>query len=189
MNNTLRMVTMAAMATAVTVASVPAQAHGISKNQVRNIVREEVAKIPRVRGPKGNDGPAGPIGKPGPSGPVGATGPAGMDGMPFLFAHVSRDDTVQGVGITQENIFSIELEAEESEAGVTHSIEYCFGGLPPVSGGQVTPDRAFGSNGLFVASLLVSPENSECPVGVEITIGVGEPSNSTPGFHLLLYSL
>jgi hypothetical protein len=92
--------TLAAMATALTVGGSSADAanNGLSKAQVRTIVKKEVAKVPRIkgdRGPAGATGPAGPAGPPGATGPA---GPAGAGGMPFLFAHVSADGTVDDLG-------------------------------------------------------------------------------------------
>jgi hypothetical protein len=108
-----------------------ASAHGLSRAQARNIVKREVAKIPRVRGPQGRpgvSGPAGPRGPAGPPGQGGAPGPAGppgppgpqgepgMDGPQILFAHVFQDGSIeQGTpgGITQENVRRVDTQVEE----------------------------------------------------------------------------
>jgi hypothetical protein len=67
----------AAIATSLTVGAVPAEAHrgGLNERHVRQIVKEEVAKVQRIRGP---------------AGPKGQAGPPGMDGneFPMLFAFV-----------------------------------------------------------------------------------------------------
>jgi hypothetical protein len=60
--------TLAAMATALTVGGSSADAanNGLSKAQVRTIVKKEVAKVPRIKGDRGPAGATGPQGQRGP---------------------------------------------------------------------------------------------------------------------------
>ena len=201
MNNTLRMVTLAAMAASVTVASIPAQAHGgVTKKQVINIVKKEVAKIPKVRGPRGH---IGPMGSPGAPGPHGAAGQAGMDGMPFLFAHIHVDENAEtsvdpsrSVGITQEN-FRVDTEVLEGAASPDPEGDsvlvttYCFIGLPPVMGGQVTMDGDAGYAAVVSPKLRLNDPDG-CPVRISIHGFEQFPDDHQeppiPGsFYVLLY--
>jgi hypothetical protein len=79
--------------------------------------------------------------------------------MPFLFAHVSADGTVDGLGggITQANLDSIDIEPGEEE-GITNEWEYCFTGLPPLSGGQVTIDGGKDA----IAAITLETGNPDC---------------------------
>jgi hypothetical protein len=115
-----------------------ASAHGLSRAQARNIVKREVAKIPRIRGPQGRPGPRGAAGPPGAAGPSGPAGPPGQNGVPgpagppgppgppgaagmggaqMLFAHVFGDGTIEeGTpgGIFQENMRLVSEEVVEN---------------------------------------------------------------------------
>ena len=149
--NALR-ATVAGAAMAMTLAAVqPAEAtnNGVSEKRVRAIVKQEVSKIQRVRGPAGPRGDAGPSG---PSGPKRDPGPAGMDGFPSLFAHVKDDGAVntdRSVGITQKNVFRDDIQVIDDRGRTLVSATYCFSGLPPVVGGQVTLDGHPGFSGLL----------------------------------------
>ena len=169
----MRKTTIVAMAAAITLAAVqPAAATGsggLNANQVRKIVKEEVKKIPR--------GPRGPAGPPGPQ------GPAGMDGMPFLFANVASSGLVHedvSNGITNENI-------RREEGG--NIVRYCFFGLPPVVGGQVTL-LSGGFSAVRMIDLHVDPEGTgDCPILVQ-TSGVDADGNliaEAQSFYILLY--
>ena len=180
--------TLAAMAAALTVGATTVEAanKGLSAKQVKAIVKAEVAKIRQVTGPRG---PAGAQGVPGPAGPAGVTGPAGVagvDGLQFLFAHVSRGGVVDspGGGITQANLDQIDVDAE-LEPVRTIYWDFCFTGLPPLVGGQVTLDGILGGTGVASASLNLGTGNPDCTPLVTVSMSVD--SDSPPGFHLLLY--
>jgi hypothetical protein len=173
--------TMAAMAAALVVASFPAPAHnGLSENQVRALIKKEVAKIPRVRGP------AGPTGTPGQQG---TTGPAGMDGFPSLSAHVFSDGTVDEArpgGITQENV-RLEVREVPNDIGeLERSTTYCFIDLPPVVGGQVTIDGHAGPGGLASPSLDLDTLDPVCPIRVFFN-GRSQFAAQEAFFYILLY--
>lgn len=191
MSNTTALISLTA-AIGLTLASVPpaeAMGNGLSRKQVkqvRTIVRQEVSKVPR-----GAPGPAGPAGAVGPAGIPGPAGPPGMDGMPFLFATVFSDGTVNQAasnGITNEN-----LRREENP----DVVRYCFFGLPPVVGGQVT-FLAAGRSPVRMIDLFVDPEGTgDCPIlvqtsGVDLdgTSGVdldGSRYAEDASFYILLY--
>lgn len=180
-NNIISM-TLAAVTAALTIGAAPAAATGnvLSERQIRALIRQEVAKIPRIAGPRGPKGNTGPRG---------ATGPAGMDGIPSLFAHVFLtgivDDRVQG-GITQDNLRRVETPVGDG----TLDIKYCFSGLPPVVGGQVTIVDG-GSRGLALPRLDLETQDPECPIMVTIVDELGvDPDRlvrTQAEFHILLY--
>jgi len=158
-NNTISMV-LAVAAAALTVGSVPAGAAttGLSAAQVRAIVKQEVAKIPRIVGPRG------------PAGTPGQAGPPGMDGFPSLFARLvyGEVDATRSVGITQENVKTVETQAQDDQGRTVVSTTYCFIGLPSVMGGQITTDGHEGSGALVSPKLQMNPFDSECPIRVWI---------------------
>lgn len=198
------------LATVLTGTSETAIAHGLSRAQARNIVKQEVRKIPRVRGPKGRPGVRGPVGPagppgqngaPGPAGPPGPPGPpgaAGADGAQFLFAHVFGDGTIEeGTpgGIFQENVRVVSEEVvEDGDAngngipGETFTdISYCFSGLPPVSVGNVTVET--GAITPIVFPYLQITGDPECPIAVRILQqGVsGSDTREFANFYIVLY--
>jgi hypothetical protein len=158
-----------------------ASAHGLSRAQARNIVKREVAKIPRIRGPQG------PQGEP------------GLDGPQILFAHVLPDGSIrEGTpgGITQENVRRVDTQVEEEPFdsdgdGIPDTVttrtetRYCFSGLPPVFGGHVTisetpsfilPDTAY---------LIMDTGDPACSPMVHVS---GQNGIAVPaGFNILLY--
>jgi hypothetical protein len=176
-----------------------ASAHGLSRAQARDLIKKEIAKIPRARGPKGPRGPAGPPGEsgaPGPAGPPGAPGPQGepgLDGPQILFAHVFPDGTIrEGTpgGITQENVRRVDEQVETDDDGdgvpdrVSTQTTYCFTDLP-VFGGHVTisetpsfilPDTAY---------LVMDTGDPACSPMVHVS---GQNGIAVPaGFNILLY--
>ena len=101
--------------------------------QVRRIVNQEVARVLGATVPFGTPGPQGPQGPQGPGGPQGPIGPAGdSHGPGFLFATVFHDGFVD-----EQASFRITSANVRVEQGFNIT-RYCFSGLPPVSGGQVT---------------------------------------------------
>lgn len=124
-------------------------------NQVRNIVKMEVAKIPR-----------GPL--------------------PMLFAFVFPGGTVDPAhsnGITDENVVYRDYESPPNPEVIFAS--YCFIGLPPVRGGQVTGGVGdkFGPYGL----LELRPSDETCPVRVILSDPPPDTISLPAGFHVLLY--
>lgn len=164
------------MAMVLILASVHAQARegALSEKQVRALIKKEVAKIPR--------GPAGP------RGPRGAPGPAGADGMPAIFAHVLSDGTVEeGTGgIAQENVRLEERQVPDDTGAILTSASYCFIGLPPVVGGQVTIDGHEGPGGLISPSLQLNSFDTECPIRVFFN-NRSEFAAPAAFFYILLY--
>lgn len=104
--------------------------------------------------------------------------------MPFLFAHVSADGTVDdlGGGITQANLDSIDIEPGEEE-GITNEWEYCFTGLPPLSGGQVTIDGGKDA----IAAITLETGNPDCSPLVQLGGQRIDNTDAQPGFHMLVY--
>ena len=104
-----------------------------------------------------------------------------MDGVPILSAHVfstGRVDTTTPGGITQENVRRVDRQFTQGVAVI-----YCFSGLPPVVGGQVTLDGLQLSGAGKTAYLTL--EVQDC--NPEVTI-VGK--NNIPeaaDFHVLMY--
>jgi hypothetical protein len=97
----------------------------------------------------------------------------GKDGVPILSAHIFGtgrvDDTTPG-GITQENVRRMD-----------NPVAYCFSGLPPVVGGQVTLD------GVVSAPAGVTPYISmttDCNPEVLIA---GPNGFQAADFYVLLY--
>jgi hypothetical protein len=173
--------TVAVASIAATLAAVQpaAAANGVSEKRVRAIVKQEVAKIPR--GPRGPAGPRGTMGAPGPAGAQGAQGPAGMDGFQFLFAHVDPEGSPSGPvvdpnrssGITRENVREeVEVlegaQSPDPQGAPVITTTYCFIGLPPVIGGQVTMDGVGGFAAVVSPKLEINPADDGCPVRVSI---------------------
>lgn len=181
--------TAVAMATAITLAvfAAPAEAgNGLSKKQVRSLVKQEVARILRVQGQAGPQGPAGPGG---PQGPAGPTGPAGMGGMPFFFATIDLFGHL-GTGhpsnvITEANVRLVEGPPEFPDDDPHAFPFYCISGLPQLSGGQVTIVHS-DNPGPFLAELNISasPE-AECDAVVRTFDFTGRSALSS--FYILLY--
>jgi hypothetical protein len=186
------------------------QARSIVKKEVRKIPRIRGAKGPPGPrgptgprgpagdpGPRGLAGPAGPTGPIGPAGPAGPAGPPGIDGAPTLFAHVFSDGSVEkGTpgGITQENVERVDTDVEEEvdtdgdgipdTVQTVKEIRYCFRGLPPLFGGNVTIDSA----PIVVVHfpyLQVNTENPDCSPMVFV---ISEVSGyEAASFYILLY--
>lgn len=162
-------ISLAAIATALTVGatSVYATGGGLTAAQVRAIVKQEVAKIPR--------GPAGP------------QGPAGMDGLPSLFAHVLSDGTVERAsGIAQENVKVEERQVPDDTGQILISTSYCFIDLPPIEGGQVTVDGHAGPGGLLTPQLDLDTLDPTCPIRVQFQ-GPNQFAAPPTFFYILLY--
>lgn len=106
------------LGTALALASNLAGAAHITKKVVRKIANQEITKrAPELRGPPG---PVGPVG------PVGPAGPAAVQ----VYARILENGKVvpsRSVGITQDNV-------------ILNGTDYCFTGLPPINGAQVTID-------------------------------------------------
>jgi hypothetical protein len=186
------------------------QARNIVKKEVRKIPRIRGAKgppgpigpagprgIPGDPGSPGPAGPAGPTGPTGPAGPAGPAGPPGMDGAPTLFAHIFSDGSVEkGTpgGITQENVqrvdTDVQKEVDSDGDGIPDTVRtvresrYCFSGLPPLFGGNVTID-AGAVTPIYFPYLQVNTDNPDCsPVVI-----IADESNAynTASFYILLY--
>lgn len=176
-NNIISM-TLAAVTAALTVGAAPAEAakNGLSARQVRNIVRQEVAKIRQIVGPPG---PAGA------TGPAGPTGPRGMDGLAgaMRFAYLIGGailDTAHSRGISQENI--VHLQFDEPDHPLSGKDISCIVGLPPPLGGQVSGDFILGEgNARFRESRLELTEDGAC-----IVTNQSNPTIEPVGYHVLL---
>jgi hypothetical protein len=99
----------------------------------------------------------------------------GKDGRPFLSARISSTGGVTSPGgITQENVRRVDLG--------DNLVVYCFSGLPPVIGGQVTLDglQRLGVGTPHIALL----EAPDCKTEVSI---VGPNGSQEADFHVLLY--
>jgi hypothetical protein len=123
-----------------------------------------------------------------PSGPQGAKGPAGADGFPSLFARVvfGEVDASRSVGITQEHVRTEQREVPDDRGRILVSTSYCFIGLPPVVGGQVTTDCHEGSGALVSPKLQMNPFDTECPVRVSLQ-GRNQFAAIADSFFILLY--
>jgi hypothetical protein len=120
-----------------------------------------------------------------------------MDGAPTLFAHVFSDGSVeQGTpgGITQENVqrvdTDVQKEVDSDSDGIPDTvitvteISYCFSGLPPLFGGNVTID-AGAVTPISPPYLQVNTENPACSPEV---IVINEFAGYQPAsFYILLY--
>ena len=116
-----------------------ASAGGLTRQEVRALIRKEVAKIPRVRGPRGAEGRPGSVGPVGPAGPPGSQGPPGVNAPTPRFAHILTDgtvDTLKSSGIVQDNVIAF-VDVNDPNSFKA----YCFSGLDGVNGAQVTIDR------------------------------------------------
>jgi len=109
------------LGTALALASSLAAAKPITKKVVRKVANQEITKRANAF-----RGPVGPVGVVGDIGPVGPAGPAAIQ----VYARILKDGTVvpsRSVGVTQANIVMV-------------GNDYCFTGLPPINGAQVTVD-------------------------------------------------
>lgn len=114
---------------------------------------------------------------------------AGVDGFPSLSAHVNADGTIDQArlgGISQENVRLVETQVRDNKGRILISTSYCFIGLPPVTGGQVTIDGHAGPGGLASPSLDLDTLDPECPIRVFIN---GRSQFAAPAafFYILLY--
>lgn len=106
----------------------------------------------------------------------------GKDGRPILSAHIFASGRVgvESSGITQENVRRVDLAG----GGVV----YCFSGLPPVVGGQVTLD-GLQSIGVGLTPHIALLEAPDCKTEVSIA-GPAGPNGAFShafDFHVLLY--
>lgn len=158
------------MAMTLILASVHAQARegALSEKQIRALIKKEVAKIP--------------------SGPRGARGAPGKDGIPALFAHVRSDGTVAGGtgGISQQNVRLEEFSVLDDTGATLISTTYCFIGLPPVEGAQVTIDGHEGPGGLISPSVQMNSFDTACPIRVFFN-DRNEFAAPAVFFYILLY--
>jgi hypothetical protein len=101
----------------------------------------------------------------------------GKDGRPILSAHIFStgrvDDSTPG-GITQENVRRVDMAP---------GAVYCFSGLPPVVGGQVTLDGLQSSGVGLTPHITILPD-PDCNPQVFI---VGPNGFEAFDFHVLLY--
>jgi hypothetical protein len=190
--------------------ALPAAAAGVSRNDIRTMVREEVVTLEgkqRLRGeagPRGHEGPRGSPGTPGQNGvpgPTGPAGPAGRDGTnQTLFVHILADGTVEegtANGITQENVRRVDVVSDLDESDVF----YCLSGLPRVFGGQVTLDTSeesiptqggdvpVGGFGPYKVSPKIHVDTDDPSCRQRITLGIELAGSETmaAGFYLHLY--
>jgi hypothetical protein len=120
-----------------------------------------------------------------------------MDGAPVLHAHVFSDGSVElGTpgGITQENVeridTDVEREVDTDGDGIPDTVttvresRYCFRGLPPLFGGNVTID-AGAVTPIYFPYLRVNADDPNCsPV---VTIADEFHAFNTASFYILLY--
>jgi hypothetical protein len=66
------------------------------------------------------------------------------------------------------------------------STSYCFIGLPPIMGGQVTTDGHEGSAELVSPKLQMNPFDLECPIRVSLQ-GRNQFAAVPDSFYILLY--
>jgi hypothetical protein len=187
--------------------ALPAAAAGVSRNDIRTMVREKVVTLEgkqRLRGeagPRGHEGPRGSPGTPGQNGVPGPTGPAGPAGRDAtnqtLFVHILADGTIEegtANGITQENVRRVDTFDDEFD------VFYCLSGLPRVFGGQVTLDESEPSFpteggdvpvGAFLERLSpkihVNTDDPSCPQRITLGIDVAGSETVAAGFYLHLY--
>ena len=173
----------------------------LTRKVVRNIVRQEIAKVPRLTGPPGPQGqpgapgpvgpagapggPPGPQGAPGPQGPTGAQGAAGPPGTMLRFAHVRADGTLdlaRTQGVTQEDI-EVRDAGDELTGGPFRF--YCFdlvvNGVIPATDQF---DRQTGGDRTAHA-VVIEGDNPGCQFYVVISEGQG--SAKPGGFFVLIY--
>jgi hypothetical protein len=104
----------------------------------------------------------------------------GKDGGPILSAHIfasGRVDHTTPGGITQENVRRVDL----GDGGVV----YCFSGLPPVVGGQVTLDGLQSLGVGLTPHIALLLENPDC--NPEVSIAGPNGQSQAFDFHVLLY--
>jgi hypothetical protein len=101
----------------------------------------------------------------------------GKDGRPILSAHIFSTGRVgvESSGITQENVRRVDVG--------DNLVLYCFSGLPPVVGGQVTLD-GLQSSGAGLTPHIAFLEAPDCKIEVSI---VGPNGSLAYDFYVLLY--
>lgn len=114
-------------------------AKGLSKKQVRTLVKKEIGRMIagiQINGVPGPQGPAGPVGPQGPIGPQGSDGPISIDGQAVDIRYARIDtggQVLSSRGIEQENVVVSEI-FEPRQLERFHRM-YCLIGLPtPVTG-------------------------------------------------------
>jgi hypothetical protein len=118
----------------------------------------------------------------------GPQGPAGRDGLPSLFAHVLSDGTVERAsGIAQKNVKLEEREVLDDTGATLISTSYCFIGLRPIEGGQVTVDGHAGPGGVITPSLDLDTLDPACPIRVFFNDDSTEFASPATFFYILLY--
>jgi hypothetical protein len=122
-----------------------------------------------------------------------------MDGAPTLFAHVFSDGSVeQGTpgGITQENVrrvdTDVQKEVDTDGDGIPDTVitvresRYCFSGLPPLFGGNVTVD-AGSITPIRFPFLQVNTEDPDCSPMVFMLDESSDSAFNPASFYILLY--
>lgn len=108
-------------------------------------------------------------------------------GFAPLFAEIRVDGTVSphvpSNGITNDNVVMVNTGPTETEPG---DISYCFSGLPPISGGQITisDTKENGENGQVVGYLALQTGDPDCSPRVHIVTEGG--FTAAAGYHILL---
>lgn len=149
------------LGTALAFASSLAAAKPITKKVVRKIANQEITKRANAF-----RGPVGPVGVVGDIGPVGPAGPAAIQ----VYARILEDGFVvpsRSVGITHANIVMV-------------GNDYCFTGLPPINGAQVTVDFSAAS----ANAAAFGQETPGCEGVVKIFNGATQVRG---GFLIILY--
>jgi hypothetical protein len=85
---------------------------------------------------------------------------AQIPGLGVRFAHILPDGTVEkgsAIGITQENVVRVDRVNDDQSTTVL----YCFVGLPPAHGGQVTINTSLGTTFTLTPFLDVTTEDPE----------------------------
>jgi hypothetical protein len=104
---------------------------------------------------------------------------------PVRFTHVFPDGTIEegsSVGITQENVVRVERVNDDEST----TIFYCFVGLPPAHGGQVTINTAQGSTFSLTPFLDVTTEDPEACSQTVVIMDLDDETVES-SFFLLLY--
>lgn len=196
----------AATALIVAISILPTAADAaLTVQQVRRIVKQELAKRPPQPGPagatgpagtpggppgpagppgpQGPNGPAGPAGPPGPQGPVGSTGPA--SGTEQIVAHVLFNgdvDQSRARGIAPKNVARVDV-SDDDGGQVTF---YCLFGLSPnIIGGQVTVDAVARISTRITAYLDLDVNDAACQYIVQLNDINGRIVPG--GFYVVLY--
>jgi hypothetical protein len=117
-----------------------------------------------------------------PAAPTNAQIPTGLS---VRFTHVFPDGTIDkesSVGITQENVVRVERVNDDQST----TILYCFVGLPPAHGGQVTINTAQGSTFSLTPFLDVTTEDPEACSQTVVIMDLDDETVES-SFFLLLY--